>query len=194
MISLKVEPVVDLATPLVGWPSYYSVVLRTLLQTTYSTKYSIVLLNKYAYDTQNLLAIVDSALHGKLHTSVLNTQRWLTELREVKANIPIGTTLPLEIKEESISDFMNISEITVCHKGRLTIITACNIHTDKTLLLPSNHIRANTYADLIPENPKLNVKHSFTKSLNSFIPQSIVNVQIIKDLTEFTHRLQELNT
>jgi len=59
---------------------------------------------------------------------------------------------------------------------------------------PSNHIRTNTYADLIPENSKFNVKHSFTKLLNSFIPQSIINVQITKDLTEFSHSLQELST
>ena len=67
------------------------------------------------------MAIIDSALHGKLHTSVLHTQRWLTELREIKANIPIGTTFLLEIKTESISDFIKISEITICHKGQYLI-------------------------------------------------------------------------
>jgi len=90
----------------------------TLLE---QTLFFEVLLNQYAYDTQNLLAIVDSALLGKVHTSVLHTQRWLTELREIKANIPVGTTLPLEIKAEYISDFMKISEITVCHKGQFDL-------------------------------------------------------------------------
>jgi len=65
-------------------------------------------LNQYAYETQNLLAVVNSALHGKLHTSLLHTQLWLTELREIKTNIPVGTTLPFEIKAESISDFIKI--------------------------------------------------------------------------------------
>lgn len=77
--------------------------------------------------------------------------------------------------------------------GRLTIVTACKIHTDQTLFLPSNHIRANTYADLVLENSIFNVKHSFIKLLSSLIPQSIINVEIIKDLTEFTHSLLELN-
>ena len=70
--------------------------------------------------------------------------------------------------------------------GRLTIITTYNIHTDKTLLLLSNHIRANTYTDIIPENSKFNI-NSFTKLLKSLKPQCFINVQIIKDLTEFTH-------
>ncbi|XP_060869726.1 uncharacterized protein LOC132944420 [Metopolophium dirhodum] len=90
----------------------------TLLE---QTLFFEVLLNQYAYETQNLLAIIDSALDGKLHTSLLHTQRWLANLREIKANIPIGTTFPLEIKTESIADFIKISEITVCHKGQYFI-------------------------------------------------------------------------
>jgi hypothetical protein len=65
-----------------------------------------VLLNQYAYETQNLLAIVDSALQGKVHSSISHTQRWLTKLRKIKAIIPVGTTLPLEVLAESISDFI----------------------------------------------------------------------------------------
>jgi len=50
--------------------------------------------------------------------------------------------------------------------GRLTISLACIIHTDRSILLPSNHVKANIYTDIIPENPKINVKHSFTDLLN----------------------------
>lgn len=91
----------------------------TLLE---QTLFFEVLLNKYAYETRNLITIIDSVLHGKLHTSVLHTQRWLAELREIMANIPIGTTLLLEIKAESISDFMKISKITIYHKGQTLYI------------------------------------------------------------------------
>jgi hypothetical protein len=80
-----------------------------------------VLLNQYAYETQNLLAIVDSALQEKVHSSILHTQRWLTELREIKAIIPVGTTLPLEISAESISDFIKNSEITIVHNDKYFI-------------------------------------------------------------------------
>ena len=112
----------------------------TLLE---QTLFFEVLLNQYAYETQNLLAIVDSALHGKLHTSVLHTQRWLTELREIKANLPIGTTLPLEINTESISDFTKISEITICHKGqylifvkKIPLVQIIDFNAYKIILLP----------------------------------------------------------
>lgn len=318
--------------------------IRTMLLE--QTLFFEVLLNQYAYETQNLLAIVNSALQGIVHTSILNTQRWLSELREIKAVIPVGTTLPLEITTESISDCIKISEITIVHKdhyllfivkiplaqtigfnaynviplpiiyddqnlalidsniqvlaisydtdkffsmtqkqwetckalksytlcrnsqpthnkvktdiceitliskpqnlpenckvklvstnacvwnrlpnsnswlfyaksetitiycenpirtfnveisgvGRLTIATTCNIHTDTILLTPSNHIIANTYADLVPENPKFNIKNSFKNLLTYPKPQNISNVKIIKDLKEFTNNLQEMNT
>lgn len=90
----------------------------TLLE---QTLFFEILLNQYAYETQNLLAIVNSAIHGKVHTSVLHTQRWLTELREIKTNIPIGTTLPLEIRPESMSDLIKISETTIFHKDQYLI-------------------------------------------------------------------------
>lgn len=85
----------------------------TLLE---QTLFFEVLLNQYEYETQNLLAIVNSALQGRIHTSILPTQRWLSELREIKGVIPVGTTLPLEITAESISDFIKISETTIVHK------------------------------------------------------------------------------
>lgn len=305
-----------------------------------------VQLNQYVYDTQNLLAIVNFALNGKLHTSILPTKKWIMELKEIKINIPTGTALPFDVKVESISEFIKISELTIFHKdqyiifivkiplvqnldfnvyniipiprkfnnksyiviepefeilaissdmekffsltnkqwetcrelekytlcknsqpihhrsknnvceialfsnpqtlpdtckikfisvnicvwhrlllsnswlfhtqseiitincenptrtftfkiygvGRLTVIASCKIHTDKTLLLPSSYIKPNTYADIIPENPNIDVKQSLADLLNLLEPQNITNVQIVKDLTEFTNNLQELST
>lgn len=48
-----------------------------------------VLLNQYAYETQNLFVIVNLALQGIVHTSILHTQRWLSELRGIKSVIPV---------------------------------------------------------------------------------------------------------
>jgi len=88
--------------------------IRTMLLE--QTLFFEVLLNQYTYETQNLLAIVNSALQGIVHTSILHTQRWLSELREIKAVIPVGTILPLEITTESISDFIVLFEIFNCKK------------------------------------------------------------------------------
>lgn len=78
--------------------------------------------------------------------------------------------------------------------GRLTISVTCSIHTNEISLLPSNQIKPNTYADLIPENPEFSIKSTLSKMLSTLIPQNIFNVQVIKDLVEFSQNLQDVNT
>ncbi|KAL4131224.1 hypothetical protein QTP88_008565 [Uroleucon formosanum] len=55
-----------------------------------------VILNKYAYETQNLVAVLNAAIDGKLHTSMFTPQKLYKELLEIKMDIPIGNALPLE--------------------------------------------------------------------------------------------------
>lgn len=74
------------------------------------------ILNQYAYDTQNLIAIINSATNGKIHTSVIPINKWLTELREIKLMLPKGTHLPLDVTPESIPEFISISENTIFQK------------------------------------------------------------------------------
>jgi len=52
-----------------------------------------IILNSFAYDTQNLMAIVNAALNGKIYTSALTSQTLMSELREIKMNLPTGSTL-----------------------------------------------------------------------------------------------------
>lgn len=72
-----------------------------------------IILNRFAYDTQNLMAIVNAALNGKVYTSALTSQTLMSELREIKMNLPTGSTLPMEINTESLTEFLRISEMTI---------------------------------------------------------------------------------
>lgn len=302
------------------------------------------MLNQYAHETQNLIEIVNTALNGKLHTTILAARTWLRELREVKINLPVGTALPLEIAQETISEFIKLSEVAIFHRdkylvfvtkiplvhindftvyniiplpieydnkslvliepeievlaisqdkenffgmtnrqwetckqlktytlctnnqpiyhrvstnlceiallfnpqnfpnnckikfvtsnlviwnhlsysntwlfytplemitidcvnpnrafsfkiygiGRLTISMACKLHTERSLLLPSNHVKSNTHLDIIPGNPKLNMKQSFEDLLNLIVPQNFSNKQIVKNLIKFSQNLQDI--
>ncbi|XP_060848447.1 uncharacterized protein LOC132927889 [Rhopalosiphum padi] len=80
-----------------------------------------VLLNKYAYETQNLVAILNTAIDGKLHTSMFTPQKLYRELLEIKMDIPIGNALPLEVNTETLIEFYRISEITIIHKNNYLI-------------------------------------------------------------------------
>lgn len=76
--------------------------------------------------------------------------------------------------------------------GRMTISMTCKLHTERSLLLPSNHVKSKIHLDIIPENPKLNMKQSFDDLLNLIVPQNFSNVQIVKDLIKLSQNLQDL--
>jgi len=80
-----------------------------------------VLLNKYAYETQNLVAVLNAAVDGKVHTSMFTPQKLLRELLEIKMDIPIENALPLEVNTETLTEFCRISEITIIHKDNYLI-------------------------------------------------------------------------
>lgn len=82
------------------------------------------ILNQYAYDTQNIIAIINSATNGKIHTNVIPINKWLTELREIKLMLLKGTHLPLDVTTESIPQFISISETTIFQKNNFLIFVA----------------------------------------------------------------------
>lgn len=82
-----------------------------------------ITLNQYAYETQNLIAIINAALDGKIHTSVFTPETLIRELKEIKMNLPLGTALPIEIHSESMMDYFRISEITIFHQADYLIFT-----------------------------------------------------------------------
>lgn len=80
-----------------------------------------IMLNQYAYETQNLIAIVNLAMQGKIHTSIFPTKRMIAELKEIKMNLPMGEALHLEIRSESLPDFYRIANISILHKDNYLI-------------------------------------------------------------------------
>jgi len=49
-----------------------------------------ITLNEYVYETQNLFSIVNAAMLRKIHTSVFYVKIMITELKEIKKNLPMG--------------------------------------------------------------------------------------------------------
>jgi len=80
-----------------------------------------LVLNKYVYETQNLIYIINTDLDGKIHISVFTPQRIIKELLEFKVDLPIGNTFPLEVNTESLNDILRISEKTLFIKDSYLI-------------------------------------------------------------------------
>ncbi|KAL4136006.1 hypothetical protein QTP88_007580 [Uroleucon formosanum] len=82
-----------------------------------------ILLNQYSYEIQNLMSIINSTINGKIHTSVFTSDRLLVELREIKMNLAVGTALPLEIKAESLTEFLQVSDLTIFHREHYLVFS-----------------------------------------------------------------------
>jgi hypothetical protein len=80
-----------------------------------------ITLNRYAYETQNLISMINAAINGKIHAIVINKKRLIEELREIKIVLPSGIAIPLELNTECLTDFFKISEITIFHQDNYLI-------------------------------------------------------------------------
>jgi len=80
-----------------------------------------IILNQYAYEIQNLKAIINSAIHRNIHASVFPSKRLAVELREIKIDLPIGIALPLDINTDNLTEVFKISEIVNFQKSDFLI-------------------------------------------------------------------------
>jgi len=49
------------------------------------------LLNQYTYETQNVISITNSEIHGKIRSIILPPSKLLQELKIIKLTLPEGT-------------------------------------------------------------------------------------------------------
>lgn len=98
--------------------------INSLLVKTTLLEQSVILeslLNQYAYETQNLISIINSVVHGKINFTILPSSRFLKDLQAIKLTLPAGTQLPLEPTTQNIPEFLSISSISIIQKDTILI-------------------------------------------------------------------------
>lgn len=97
---------------------------------------SHVILTQYAYETDNLVNIINSALLGHIHPSLLDAREFNQQLKEIKIQLPIGLGLPIDLAEKGISELLRIVEISVVYvKGILMFIMEIPLVDNYDLML-----------------------------------------------------------
>lgn len=76
-----------------------------------------VILNQFAYEVQNLITIINSAIHGKVHASVFSSKDLIQELREIKIDLPLGTAFPIEIDSDVFIELYKVSDVLIVQKS-----------------------------------------------------------------------------
>ncbi|KAL4083809.1 hypothetical protein QTP88_029125 [Uroleucon formosanum] len=74
-----------------------------------------VFLNQFAWETQNLQSIVNSALNGLMHTNVYPPSKLIHELKQIQLTLPSTLELPITESHLSIPELFRTSKLSVVY-------------------------------------------------------------------------------
>lgn len=84
---------------------------------------SNLILSQYAYETETLENIINTALQGFMHSSLININSIIRQLREIKAQLPLGISLPPNLDKIGMSELMRLTTINVVYVQNVLIFT-----------------------------------------------------------------------
>lgn len=76
---------------------------------------SNIILAQYAHETENLASIVNNALQGFIHSSLLDTNEFNEQLKEIKLKLPIGSDIPFDLSDSGKSDLLRLVNISIVY-------------------------------------------------------------------------------
>lgn len=82
-----------------------------------------LILAQYAYETETLENIVNSALQGFIHSSLMNINIIIQQLKEIKSQLPLGLSLPPNIDRIGMFDLMRLVTINIVYIQNVLIFT-----------------------------------------------------------------------
>ncbi|KAL4085475.1 hypothetical protein QTP88_027333 [Uroleucon formosanum] len=74
-----------------------------------------VFLNQFAWETQNLQSIVNSALNGLMHTNIYPPSKLIHELKQIQLTLPSTLELPITESHLSIPELFRTSKLSVVY-------------------------------------------------------------------------------
>ncbi|KAL4083087.1 hypothetical protein QTP88_028417 [Uroleucon formosanum] len=121
-----------------------------------------LLLTQQAFGIQKLLHIVNSAIHGQAHPSLMTHQQYVEHLREIQLTLPIGSNLPFpRLESTNTWLYVSVSEnvaikcanedphnIILNGTGQLTLNPQCVLYAKQTILFLSQTIVRNSSQNL----------------------------------------------
>lgn len=82
-----------------------------------------LILAQYAYETETLGNIVNTALQGFVHSSLIDINVIVQQLKEIKSQLPLGLGLPPNIDKVGMSGLMRLVTISVIYVQNILIFT-----------------------------------------------------------------------
>lgn len=111
---------------------------------------------QYAFETENLVNIINMAIQGLIHSSVLDTETLRNQIKDIKMQLPTGEDIPISLNYSRISELLRLATTNIIYIKDLLIfnleiplINSYEFILYKTIPLPLNLFN-NTYVTIVP--------------------------------------------
>ncbi|KAL4091240.1 hypothetical protein QTP88_025962 [Uroleucon formosanum] len=125
-----------------------------------------IILTQYAFETGNLLNIINMALQGFVHSSILDTNTFKNQLKNIKAQLPIGEGIPIDLDNSGISELLRLITTNIVYIENVLIfvieiplVNSYEFILYKNIPLPVN-IYGNDYVMIAPKSDYIAIDKS----------------------------------
>lgn len=74
-----------------------------------------LILTQFAYETENLVSIVNTVLKCVIHSSLLDVKTLVDQLKDIKVQLPIDLGIPVELSNSGVLELLRIATVNVVH-------------------------------------------------------------------------------
>lgn len=115
-----------------------------------------LILIQYSFETENLENIINAAIHGSIHSSLLDSQTLKEQLKEIESQLPVGATIPIDLDKSGLSELLGLASVSIVYLDEILmfimeipILDNFEFILYKTIPLPIK-LQNNTYTVIAP--------------------------------------------
>lgn len=125
-----------------------------------------LILTQYAYETENLVNIINMAIQGLVHSSILDVQTLKNQIKEIKTQLPIGEGIPINLDDSEASELFRLTTTNIVYikdilvfNIEIPLVNSYEFILYKTIPLPINLFN-NTYVAIVPTTHYIAIEKS----------------------------------
>lgn len=125
-----------------------------------------LILMQYAFETENIVNIINMAIQGFVHASILDVKTLKNQIKDIKIQLPTGEGLPVDLDDFGISELFRLITTNVIYikhvlifEIEIPLVNSYEFLLYKTIPLPINLFN-NTYVTIVPTTNYIAVEKS----------------------------------
>lgn len=125
-----------------------------------------LIFTQYAFETENLVNIINMAIQGQIHSSVLDARTFKNQIKDIKTQLSTGEDIPVNLDDSGISELLRLTTTNVVYikdilifNVEIPLINSYEFILYKTIPLPINLFNS-TYVTIVPTTDYIAIEKS----------------------------------